>query len=205
MVSGEKVYGEKASDDVTSDQDTTDGRKTGTEETVSEAAGNSAGLSGASEVGIRSTTGTIDSAIGSENSGTSASAESKETEAVENAAEAESTAGSKTEAASETVGNDPTSGSVTERKLITVYNPADGSYKVYTAKDYLSQKSSDLTSVDDKVKEMASQGLIADQAQLKSNDFVEDKKYGIMIFGAFSAMGVLLSLGLLLRKREGRK
>ena len=28
---------------------------------------------------------------------------------------------------------DPTSGSVTERKLITVYNPADGSYKVYTA------------------------------------------------------------------------
>lgn len=100
---------------------------------------------------------------------------------------------------------DPTSGSVTERKLITVYNPADGSYKVYTAKDYLSQKSSDLTSVDDKVKEMASQGLIADQAQLKSNDFVKDKKYGIMIFGAFSAMGVLLSLGLLLRKREGRK
>ena len=100
---------------------------------------------------------------------------------------------------------DPTSGSVTERKLITVYNPADGSYKVYTAKDYLSQKSSDLTSVDDKVKEMASQGLIADQAQLKSNDFVEDKKYGIMIFGAFSAMGILLSLGLLLRKREGRK
>ena len=100
---------------------------------------------------------------------------------------------------------DPTSGSVTERKLITVYNPADGSYKVYTAKDYLSQKSSDLTSVDDKVKEMASQGLIADQTQLKSNDFVKDKKYGIMIFGAFSAMGVLLSLGLLLRKREGRK
>ena len=100
---------------------------------------------------------------------------------------------------------DPTSGSVTERKLITVYNPADGSYKVYTAKDYLSQKSSDLTSVDDKVKEMASQGLIADQAQLKSNDFVKDKKYGIMIFGAFSAMGVLLSLGLLFRKREGRK
>ena len=100
---------------------------------------------------------------------------------------------------------DPTSGFVTERKLITVYNPADGSYKVYTAKDYLSQKSSDLTSVDDKVKEMASQGLIADQAQLKSNDFVKDKKYGIMIFGAFSAMGVLLSLGLLFRKREGRK
>ena len=100
---------------------------------------------------------------------------------------------------------DPTSGSVTERKLITVYNPADGSYKVYTAKDYLSQKSSDLTSVDDKVKEMASQGLIADQAQLKSNNFVKDKKYGIMIFGAFSAMGVLLSLGLLFRKREGRK
>ena len=59
--------------------------------------------------------------------------------------------------------------------------------------------------MDDKVKEMASQGLIADQAQLKSNDFVKDKKYGIMIFGAFSAMGVLLSLGLLLRKREGRK
>ncbi len=50
---------------------------------------------------------------------------------------------------------------------------------------------------------MASQGLIADQAQLKSNDFVEDKKYGIMIFGAFSAMGVLLSLGLLLRKERG--
>ena len=55
------------------------------------------------------------------------------------------------------------------------------------------------------MKEMASQGLIADQAQLKSNDFVKDKKYGIMIFGAFSTMGVLLSLGLLFRKREGRK
>ena len=55
------------------------------------------------------------------------------------------------------------------------------------------------------MKEMASQGLIADQTQLKSRDFMEDKKYGIMIFGAFSAMGILLSLGLLLRKREGRK
>lgn len=205
VASGEKVNGEKASDDLTSDQDTTDGSKTGTEEIVSEAAGNSAGLSGASEVGIRSTTGTIDSAIGSENSGTSASAESKETEAVENAAEAESTAGSETEAASETVENDPTSSAVTEKKLITVYNPADGSYQVYTAKDYLSQSGDSLTSVDSKVKEMASQGLIADQTQLKNKDFMEDKKYGIMIFGAFSAMGILLSLGLLLKKREGRK
>lgn len=205
VASGEKVNGEKASDDVTSDQDTTDGRKTGTEETVSEAAGNSAGLSGASEVGIRSTTGTIDSAIGSESSGTSGSAESKETETVENAAEAETTAGSETAAASETVGNDPTSSAVTEKKLITVYNPADGSYQVYTAKDYLSQSGDSLTSVDSKVKEMASQGLIADQTQLKNKDFMEDKKYGIMIFGAFSAMGILLSLGLLLKKREGRK
>ena len=89
--------------------------------------------------------------------------------------------------------------------LITVYNPADGSYQVYTAKDYLSQSGDSLTSVDSKVKEMASQGLIADQTQLKNKDFMEDKKYGIMIFGAFSAMGILLSLGLLLKKREGRK
>ncbi len=140
-----------------------------------------------------------------ESSGTSGSAESKETEAVANAAEAETTAGSETAAVSETAGSDLKSSAVTEKKLITVYNPADGSYRIYTAKDYLSQTGDSLTSVDSKVKEMASQGLIADQTQLKSKDFMEDKKYGIMIFGAFSAMGILLSLGLLLKKREGRK
>ena len=60
--------------------------------------------------------------------------------------------------------------------------------------------------MDDKVKEMASQGLIADQAQLKSNDFVKDKKYGIMDLRCVLCDGESsLSLGLLLRKREGRK
>lgn len=193
--SGEKVYGETSSDDLTSDQDMADSSENGTEETLGAAEGNSAAADGVSETGIQN----MESTVGSEGTEISGSVESKETEAAETAA------GSETADANESAANDPTSSPVTEKKLITVYNPADGSYQVYTAKDYLSQSGDSLTSVDSKVKEMASQGLIADQTQLKNKDFMEDKKYGIMIFGAFSAMGILLSLGLLLKKREGRK
>ena len=103
---------------------------------------------------------------------------------------------------------DPTSGSVTERKLITVYNPADGSYKVYTAKDYLSQKRAVI--LQECGRQGEGDGISGTDrrsgTKLKSNDFVKDKKYGIMIFGAFSAMGVLLSLWSSAQKeREGRK
>ena len=80
-----------------------------------------------------------------------------------------------------------------------------GLHKIKKLIDYGPQLTVVAKEFDSRVKEMASQGLIADQTQLKSKDFMEDKKYGIMIFGAFSAMGILLSLGLLLKKREGRK
>ncbi|MFR5600862.1 MAG: GLUG motif-containing protein [Lachnospiraceae bacterium] len=92
-------------------------------------------------------------------------------------------------------------------ELISVYNAKTGEYEIYPVDEFLSKPKSQLTSVNERLKDLAMTGVVTGHGNLDvldTREFVDQNKYGLIVFGGTSVAILSLVVWLVTRKRKSR-